>query len=77
VERLRHRDLDGVLRAVGEIAALDEAGDGAFPVSVLESLRVLIGSDTAEYSELDRVGKKVLAGTIVGDEGENPGGEVF
>ena len=78
VQRLRHADLDAVVRVSGELAALDGSEQNAFPAHLLESLRTLIGSDVASYSELDRVGERVLAGQSVGDlDGDDPGEDVF
>lgn len=77
MQRLRHAELEGVVRLAGEIAALDEGGD-PFPEHLLESLRGIVGSDAASYSELDRVGGRFLAGAGVGDmSGDDPGEEVF
>lgn len=78
MQRLREADLDGVVRTADEIAALDAAEQEPFPESLLESLRSLIGSDSASYCELDRVREQVLGVVFVGDEtGEEPAEEVF
>lgn len=63
------------MRVVGQMAAIDETEQLPFPEDLLESLRELIGSDTTAYSELDRVGERVLAGVIVGDRDRDDVGE--
>ena len=55
------------MRTAGEIAASGETEKDAFPKSLLESLRVLIGSDWAGYCELDRPRGRALAGVTVPD----------
>jgi DNA-binding CsgD family transcriptional regulator len=78
VQRLRHADLEGVVRLAGEVAAIDETEQLPFPKHLLESLRGLIGSDSASYCELDRPGRRMLALLDVPDEGgDAPDEEVF
>jgi DNA-binding CsgD family transcriptional regulator len=78
MQRLRHADLDGVVRVAGEVAMIDDTEQFPFPEHLLESLRALIGSDRTAYSELDRVGKRVLAGMSVGEElGDDPSEDMF
>jgi DNA-binding CsgD family transcriptional regulator len=79
VARLRHSDLDGVVRAAGELAALVETDEEPFPEPLLESLRVLIGSDAAGYSQLDRVEERSLGTVTVGghDRDEPAEAEAF
>jgi DNA-binding CsgD family transcriptional regulator len=72
VQRLRHADLEGVVRAAGELAAIDEAEELPFPPHVLESLRALIGSDVASYTELDRPADRVIDSYAVPDDGGEP-----
>jgi DNA-binding CsgD family transcriptional regulator len=59
VERLRGSDLEGVTRFSAELAAADEAEP--FPSRLLESFRLLVGSEFAGYCELDRVDRRELA----------------
>jgi len=59
MERLHARDLEGALRFVHEAAA--ETGPDPFPAHVVETLRLLVGSEWASYCELDRSRKQVLA----------------
>jgi DNA-binding CsgD family transcriptional regulator len=78
VERLRPRDLDGVVRLVGELAAAEDADP--FPARILDSLRALVGSETASYCELDRPGRRVLAEVDVGadaGDGVPDGAELY
>jgi DNA-binding CsgD family transcriptional regulator len=78
VQRLRHADLEGVVRFAGEVAAIDETDEVAFPQLLLESLRSLVGSDWVTYCELDRPGRRVLGCRGVPDDGdEAPDDEVF
>ena len=66
------------MRVAGELAACPEPEDEPFPEDFLESLRALIGGKTAGFSELDRIGERVLGGLRVGDgDGDDPGEEVF
>lgn len=68
VQRLRNADLEGVVRFGGEVAALDETEQLAFPQHLLESLRDLVGSDYACYCELDRPGRRLLGVPTVPEE---------
>lgn len=77
MQRLRNHDLDGVVRVVGQMAAIDETEQLPFPEHLLESLRTLIGSDRTIYSELDRVGERMLAAMSVGDNRDGPSEDVF
>jgi len=73
VTRLRTSDLEAVLDFLGEASSVE--GPDPFPREVLESLRGLVLSDYAYYSELDRVRQLALwfgeAGEVV-DEPEEP-----
>ena len=57
--RLRGSDLEGVGRFGAELAAAEEPEP--FPARLLESLRELVGGESAGYCELDRIGGRVLA----------------
>jgi DNA-binding CsgD family transcriptional regulator len=59
MERLRGSDLERVSRFSAELAAADEAEP--FPSRLLESFRLLVGSEFASYCELDRVDRRELA----------------
>lgn len=72
VQRLRHADLEGVVRAAGELAAIDETEARPFPPYVLDSLRRLVGSDVASYTELDRPANRVIDSYAVPDDGGKP-----
>jgi len=52
-------DLERVARFSAELAAAEEVEP--FPSRLLESFRLLVGSELAEYCELDRVGRRLLA----------------
>jgi DNA-binding CsgD family transcriptional regulator len=56
--RLRTSDLAAVLEFLGDASSVD--GPDPFPRPVLESLRRLVPSDEAYYSELDRVRRIVV-----------------
>jgi len=77
VQRLRHADLERVVRFVGEVAAIDETEQLPFPGDLLESLGGVVGSDWASYCELDRPGRRVLALLGVPDDGGGADEEVF
>jgi DNA-binding CsgD family transcriptional regulator len=78
VQRLGHADLEGVVRVAGELAEPGDGADAPFPEPLLESLRALLRSDSAAFSELDRIRCRVLGGGSVGeDPGDDPGEEVF
>jgi DNA-binding CsgD family transcriptional regulator len=77
VQRLRHADLEGVIQVAGELAAIDETDTRPFPPYVLESLRRLVGSDVAAYTELDRIACRVLDCLAVPNGEHSPGVEVF
>jgi DNA-binding CsgD family transcriptional regulator len=78
MQRLRHADLEGVVRLAGEVAAIDEAEQDPFPEPLLESLRHLLGSDWATYCELDRPGERVLGELMAPDPGsDNVDDELF
>jgi DNA-binding CsgD family transcriptional regulator len=77
VQRLRYADLEGVVHFAGEVAAIDETEQLAFPRHLLESLRDLIGSESTTYCELDRPGRRVLALLDVPDDDGAPDDEVF
>jgi DNA-binding CsgD family transcriptional regulator len=72
VQRLRHADLEGVLRVARQLAALDESEQRPFPPHLLESLRRLVGSNVVQYSELDRVACHVLGGYSMPDDNGKP-----
>lgn len=57
--RLRGSDLEGVGRFGAELVAAEE--DEPFPPQLLESFRLLVGSESAGYCELDRIGRRLLA----------------
>jgi DNA-binding CsgD family transcriptional regulator len=59
MERLRASDMERVARFGAELAAAEEIEP--FPSRLLESFRLLVGSELAEYCELDRVDRRVLA----------------
>jgi DNA-binding CsgD family transcriptional regulator len=59
MERLRASDTERVARFGAELAAAEEIEP--FPSRLLESFRLLVGSELAEYCELDRVDRRVLA----------------
>jgi DNA-binding CsgD family transcriptional regulator len=71
--RLRGSDLERVGSFSDELAAAEEAEP--FPPRLLESLRLLLGSRTASFCELDRIGRRLLGYAEVteldGDEGED------
>jgi DNA-binding CsgD family transcriptional regulator len=78
VQRLRNADLEGVVRLVGEVAAIDEAEQLPFPQHLLESLRELVGSDWANYCELDRPGRRMITELGVPNEcNDTPDGGVY
>ena len=55
MNRLRHADLEGTLRFLGEAASVE--GDRAFPEEVVGALRKLVPCDWAGYCEHDVVGR--------------------
>lgn len=59
MERLRVSDMERVVRFSAELAAAEEMDP--FPSRLLESFRLLVGSDLAGYCELDRVARRELA----------------
>jgi DNA-binding CsgD family transcriptional regulator len=59
MQRLSASDLEGALRFVAEAAS--ETGPDPFPVTVVEHLRTLVGSEWASYCELDRRKRRGLA----------------
>jgi DNA-binding CsgD family transcriptional regulator len=67
MERLRHADLDRLVRLSAELANEDDAD--VFPLRLLESLCELVGSDHATYCELDRPRRRTLAISGVSDAG--------
>lgn len=56
--RLQRSDLERLSRFAAELADADESEP--FPPRVVESFRVLVGSESATYCELDRIGRRVL-----------------
>ena len=58
MSRLRTSDLQAIFEFLGEAQAID--GPEPFPPPLLASLRRLIPSDWASYSELDRVGRVTI-----------------
>jgi DNA-binding CsgD family transcriptional regulator len=68
--RLRGSDMERVARFSAELAVAEEVEP--FPSRLLESLRLLVGSELAEYCELDRVGRRELAFAVV-PEPDNEG----
>ena len=75
--RLGLSDTERVARFSAEVAAAEEIEP--FPSRLLESFRLLVGSESAAYCELDRVGRRELA--LVADPEPEDGGtdytEVF
>lgn len=71
--RLRGSDLDWVTRFSAELAAAEE--EEPFPSRLLESFRLLIGSGSASFCELDRIGCRLLGlvevGELEGDGGDD------
>ena len=66
------------MRLVGEVAAIDEAEQLPFPQHLLESLRELVGSDWANYCELDRPGRRMITELGVPNEcNDTPDGGVY
>jgi len=59
MERLGGSDLESLTRFSAELADADEVEP--FPSRLLESFRLLVGSEFASYCELDRVGRRDLA----------------
>ncbi len=57
--RLRSSDLEQVACFSAELAAAEEGEP--FPARLLESFRLLVGSEVAGYCELDRIGRRELA----------------
>lgn len=56
--RLQRSDLERLSRFAAELADADESEP--FSSRLLESFRVLVGSESATYCELDRIGRRVL-----------------
>jgi len=76
VERLRHSDLERVVRFSGDLAAAEDADP--FSPRLLESFRKLVGSDSASYCELDRPGRRLLANTGVPEvDGSDDNVEIY
>jgi DNA-binding CsgD family transcriptional regulator len=59
IVRLGVSDMERVARFSAEVAAAEEVEP--FPSRLLESFRLLVGSEFAGYCELDRVGRRDLA----------------
>ena len=59
--RLGVSDMERVARLGNELAAAEESE--AFPSPLLESLRLIVGSEFLSYSELDRVDRRLIAYT--------------
>jgi DNA-binding CsgD family transcriptional regulator len=69
MERLRVSDMERVARFSAELAAAEEVEP--FPARLLESFRLLVGSELAYFCELDRVDRRELALVAVPEPDDN------